>query len=144
MLCNKNIKVVVKSKKYLEFADLMYDLKRREQQMIWKIENIIGQMDKSDATQEKISRYDVFYDLCSKMILNIFYGDRNIAAQNLIEFEYLQKSNIEGGKNILWNCFGDIIIENIKSNLENGEVIPKGERIMRRGKMLTLEMWKRN
>lgn len=125
MLCNKNIKVVVKSKKYLEFADLMYDLKRREQQMIWKIENIIGQMDKSDATQEKISRYDVFYDMCSKMILNIFDGDRNIAAQNLIEFEYLQKSNIEGGKNILWNCFGDIIIENIKSNLENGEVIPK-------------------
>ena len=32
---------MVKSKKYLEFADMMYDLKRREQQMIWKIENII-------------------------------------------------------------------------------------------------------
>ena len=124
VLCNREIKVDTKSQQYLDLVNLMFELKRREQSLTFKIDNEIKQMDKSDAVQAAISRYDVFYDMCDKLILKIFNGDRVLAAENLIDFEYLQRENCDSGKNILWNCYGDVILKNIKSNVEHPEGIP--------------------
>ena len=124
VLCNREIKVDTKSQQYLDLVNLMLELKRREKSMTFKIDNEIKQMDKSDAVQAAISRYDVFYDMCDKLILKIFNGDRVLAAENLIDFEYLQRENCDSGKNILWNCYGDVILKNIKSNVEHPEGIP--------------------
>ena len=68
-----------------------------------------------DVMREKISKYDVFYTMCDKMILCIFDGDRKRATAYITDFEYLQRENCDSGKNILWNCYGDIILENIKA-----------------------------
>lgn len=124
VLCNREIKVDTKSQQYLDLVNLMFELKRREQSLTFKIDNEIKQMDKSDAVQTAISRYDVFYDMCDKLILKIFNGDRVLAAENFIDFEYLQRENCDSGKNILWNCYGDVILKNIKSNVEHPEGIP--------------------
>lgn len=124
VLCNREIKVDTKSQQYIDLVNLMFELKRREQSLTFKIDNEIKQMDKSDAVQAAISRYDVFYDMCDKLILKIFNGDRVLAAENLIDFEYLQRENCDSGKNILWNCYGDVILKNIKSNVEHPEGIP--------------------
>lgn len=124
VLCNREIKVDTKSQQYLDLVNLMFELKRREQSLTFKIDNEIKQMDKSDAVQAAISRYDVFYDMCDKLILKFFNGDRVLAAENLIDFEYLQRENCDSGKNILWNCYGDVVLKNIKSNVEHPEGIP--------------------
>lgn len=45
------------------------------------------------------------------MISSIFDGNRERAATYLTEFEYLQRENCDSGKNILWNCYGAIIVK---------------------------------
>lgn len=119
MLLDSSIKVDIKSEEYNKLKNLMFDLKRKEQSLTFRINNEIKQLDKSDSIREKISKYDVFYTMCDKMIRSIFNGDRKLAAVYLTEFEYLQRENCDSGKNILWNCYGDIITKNIERNVEN-------------------------
>ncbi|HAI92930.1 MAG TPA: hypothetical protein DCM21_10460 [Butyrivibrio sp.] len=119
VLFDESIKVDITDEAYRRLEQLMFDLKRREQSLTFRINNEIEQLDKSDAMREKISKYDVFYTMCDKMILCIFDGDRKRATAYLTDFEYLQRENCDSGKNILWNCYGDIILENIKANVGN-------------------------
>lgn len=119
MLLDSSIKVDIKSEEYNKLKNLMFDLKRKEQSLTFRINNEIKQLDKSDSIREKISKYDVFYTMCDKMIRSIFNGDRKLATVYLTEFEYLQRENCDSGKNILWNCYGDIITKNIERNVEN-------------------------
>lgn len=119
MLLDNRIKVDIKSEEYNDLKNLMFDLKRKEQSLTFRINNEINQLDKSDAIREKISKYDVFYDMCEKMISSIFDGNRERAATYLTEFEYLQRENCDSGKNILWNCYGAIIVKNIEHNVKN-------------------------
>lgn len=125
VLCDRNFKVDTKSQEYNDLVKLMFDLKRREQSLTFKIEKEIKQLDKSNAVNEAISKYEVFYDMCNVLIEYIFSSDRKRAAEYLIDFEYLQRKNCDSGKNILWNCFGDIILENIKNNVKHPDGIPK-------------------
>lgn len=66
MLLDNRIKVDIKSEEYNDLKNLMFDLKRKEQSLTFRINNEINQLDKSDAIREKISKYDVFYDMCEK------------------------------------------------------------------------------
>lgn len=125
VLFDESIKVDITDEAYRRLEQLMFDLKRREQSLTFRINNEIEQLDKSDAMREKISKYDVFYTMCDKMILCIFDGDRKRATAYLTDFEYLQRENCDSGKNILWNCYGDIILENIKANIGNPAGIPE-------------------
>ena len=125
VLFDESIKVDITDEAYRRLEQLMFDLKRREQSLTFRINNEIEQLDKSDAIREKISKYDVFYTMCDKMILCIFDGDRKRATAYLTDFEYLQRENCDSGKNILWNCYGDIILENIKANVGNPAGIPE-------------------
>lgn len=125
VLFDESIKVDITDEAYRRLEQLMFDLKRREQSLTFRINNEIEQLDKSDAMREKLSKYDVFYTMCDKMILCIFDGDRKRATAYLTDFEYLQRENCDSGKNILWNCYGDIILENIKANVGNPAGIPE-------------------
>lgn len=125
VLFDESIKVDITDEAYRRLEQLMFDLKRREQSLTFRINNEIEQLDKSDAMREKISKYDVFYTMCDKMILCIFDGDRKRATAYLTDFEYLQRENCDSGKNILWNCYGDIILKNIKANIGNPAGIPE-------------------
>lgn len=125
VLFDENIKVDTTDESYRRLEQLMFDLKRREQSLTFRINNEIEQLDKSDAMREKISKYDVFYTMCDKMILYIFDEDRKRAVAYLTDFEYLQRESCNSGKNILWNCYGDIIVENIKNNVGNSFGIPE-------------------
>lgn len=125
ILFDKNIKVDTTDEAYIRLKNLMFDLKRKEQSLTFRINNEIEQLDKSDAMREKISKYDVFYTMCDKMIRSIFDGNRKRATAYLTDFEYLQRENCDSGKNILWNCYGDIIVENIKTNVGNPLGMPR-------------------
>lgn len=116
ILFNQKIRVDIKDKRYSELEDVMFKLKAKEQFLTSHIDEVIQDMSKSDGEAEKKSRYDVFYYMCEKMIMHIF-DSREEAAEYLLDMEYLQRENENKGKNILWNCFGDLIYQNICDNL---------------------------
>lgn len=46
-------------------------------------------------------------------------GYRRKTALYLIDIEYFQEENINSDKSILWNCFGDVLYENLIFNLKH-------------------------
>lgn len=79
------------------------------------------------SNDDKKLGYDVYYFYCNSKIQNIikeYYsvteriGYRRKAATYLVDIEYFQEENKESSKDILWNCFGDILYENLLYNLK--------------------------
>ena len=58
----------------------------------------------------------LFYYHCWYEI-NRIMPDRTKAANYLLDIEYLLDENIEDKKDILWNCYGDILYQNLLVNL---------------------------
>ncbi len=75
-----------------------------------------------------VAKFETFHYYCVREIKDIF-TDRNgffnidLAVNYLIDLEYMQHDFISGSKDILWKCFGHILLENIKSNLRSDIVI---------------------
>ena len=72
--------------------------------------------------------YDIYYFYCQSVLQNIIKAEYNVnerigyhrkIALYLTDIEYFQEENSESNKNILWNCFGDIIYENLIFNLKH-------------------------
>lgn len=59
--------------------------------------------------------YDVYYHYCNHEIMKII-GMRRKAASFLLDIEYFQEENVDTDKNILWNCFGDVLYDNLLVN----------------------------
>ena len=83
------------------------------------------------SNDDKKLGYDVYYFYCNIQIQNIVrehysvreeIGYRRKAAAYLIDIEYFQEENINSNKDILWNCFGDILYENLLYNLKQKPV----------------------
>ena len=116
ILFNNENPVTIDSEKYRELEKVMFALKMKEQLLVSTIKDVIKELSRSDGWKEKISRYEVFFHMCEKTIMNIF-GSREEACEYLLDMEYLQRENEHKSKNILWNCFGDLIYKNICNNL---------------------------
>ena len=121
ILFNNENPVVIDSEKYQALEKVMFTLKMKERLLISTIEEIVQELERSEGWKEKISRYEVFYHMCGKVIMNIF-DSREEAVEYLIDMEYLQRENEHKSKNILWNCFGDLIYKNICNNLCIGNI----------------------
>lgn len=72
--------------------------------------------------------YDVYYFYCHSALQKIVKENYNVkerigyhrkTALYLIDIEYFQEENINSDKSILWNCFGDILYENLMFNLKH-------------------------
>ena len=72
--------------------------------------------------------YDIYYFHCHSILQNTVKAEYNVmerigyrkkTALNLIDIEYFQEENSESNKDILWNCFGDILYENLIFNLKH-------------------------
>ena len=72
-------------------------------------------MSKRMNLDEKISAKNLFYYHCAYEIERII-PDRQTAANYLLDIEYLQSENEEDKKDILWNCYGDILYANLLEN----------------------------
>lgn len=116
ILFNQQITVDIKDERYSQLEDIMFKLKSREKYLASHIDKAIQELSKSDGEAEKKSKYDVFYYMCERLIMNIF-NSREEATEYLLDLEYLQRDNDNRGKKILWNCFGDLIYKNICDNL---------------------------
>jgi len=82
----------------------------------------------NSSKNDKKSGYDIYYFYCNSVLLNIVketyninerIGFRRKTALYLLDIEYFQEENIDSDKSILWNCFGDILYENLTFNLKH-------------------------
>ena len=116
ILFNNENPVTIDSEKYCELEKVMFLLKKKERRLVFSINEAAKEMGRSEGWEEKNSQYDVFYHMCEKLIINIF-DSREEATEYLLDMEYLQRENEHRSKNILWNCFGDLVYKNICNNL---------------------------
>lgn len=116
ILFNNDKPVNIHNEKYRQLENVMFTLKMKERGLVSSINEAIKEMSRSEWWNEKVSKYDVFYHMCGKLITNIF-DSREEAVEYLLDMEYLQRENENKSKNILWNCFGDLIYRNICNNL---------------------------
>ncbi len=106
---------------------LSVDRKSKEYESLYKL---LGRLKKEDTTKnrrrirekckeygDKSLGYDAFYHYCCSEIFKII-GIRKKAFAYLLDMEYWQRAYKDTTKEILWNCFGDIMYENLCENLK--------------------------
>lgn len=108
-------KVDRKCEKYKKLMVLLVQLKRKQS---FNEREIAARVSRKLETQKL--NYQLFYFFCNQKIRKI-YGDsimdRRIAANYLLDMEYYLEENLNTNKNILWNCFGDVLYQNLAVNL---------------------------
>ena len=120
---DSDVKVDRSSETYKALLDEMARLKANDNE---KFREQLRKKYNSSNDDKKLG-YDVYYFYCNSKIQNIikeYYsvteriGYRRKAATYLVDIEYFQEENKESSKDILWNCFGDILYENLLYNLK--------------------------
>lgn len=117
MLKNSDIKVDRTSEKYSQLRRLLLDLKREHSAWYKKVK---------DDLNAKESEKQLFNIYCGAKVKEIF-PDRKEAANYLVDIEYHTEENQEEKKDILWNCYGDILYDNLCKNVDS-DITPKVKR----------------
>lgn len=113
-----------------KYERLYLTLKRRKsaKRRVCRDIDRLGHRQNVDAT-ERVGKFDTFHYHCVREIKEIFtnkdgWFNVNLAVNYLIDMEYTQHDFITNSKDILWKCFGHIIIENLQKNVK-GEIAIK-------------------
>lgn len=85
----------------------------------YRYKRINEQIRNSNTLEEKFADDELFYFDCAYQIGKII-NDRSKAADYLVDIEYYQEENCDDKKDILWNCYGDILYENLCRNVKDG------------------------
>ena len=109
MLKNQKIEVNRKSDRYSKLRDLMIELKREKLGVFKKIK---------EKLETKESDKQLFELYCKKKISEVI-SNKKTAVNYLIDIEYYTEENEETSKGILWNCFGEVLCENLSRNVDN-------------------------
>ena len=109
VLSNKKIKVERQSKTYEKLQILLLQLKNERQDIYKKV--------KADL-DAKESHEQIFNIYCMEKIKEVI-SDRKEATNYLVDIEYHTDENKNDKKDILWNCFGDILYQNLCENVDN-------------------------
>lgn len=72
--------------------------------------------------------YNIWYQYCKDELLEIF-NDKQELVNTIIDIEYCQRENKKRSKKILWKCFGNIVLQNIKANLKSDKEIKSRHRL---------------
>lgn len=84
---------------------------------------------KDDEDKEFEGKFSVIYQYCREELSKIYNGDTTKLVDAFIDIEYCQPYNQKTKKTLLWNVFGDVILENIKKNLKSDAKIKSRARI---------------
>lgn len=111
------------------YQRLYLTLKRRKasKKYICSVIDKEEHMKNMDAT-ERAGRFETFHYHCIQEIKEIFtdkngFFNENLAVNYLIDMEYMQHEFITSSKDILWKCFGHIILDNLQKNVTGNIVI---------------------
>jgi len=86
ILFNNENPVKIDTEKYVELEKTIYKLRMKERALVSSIDQASKEMGRSEGWDTKESRYDVFYHMCEKVIMNIF-DSREEAAEYLLDME---------------------------------------------------------
>ena len=109
MLMDTKIKVKRQSSEYKNLRTLIMELKSELKNMYKKVKD---DMDAEEPVQQ------IFNIYCMAKIKEII-SDRKTAANYLVDIEYHTVENKSDKKDILWNCFGDILYQNLCENAKD-------------------------
>lgn len=113
MFKNKTLKVNRRSPKYSRLRSLLLELKNEKNQTYKEIKTNL---------EAKESDKQIFYIYCSARIKDII-SDRETATNYLVDIEYYTDENMNDKKDILWNCFGDVLYRNLCHNVKDINVV---------------------
>lgn len=112
-----------------QYQKLYLTLKRRKatKRAICSAIDKEERMKNMDAT-EKIGRFETFHYHCVQEIKELFIDqngcfNENLAVNYLIDMEYTQHEFVTSSKDILWKCFGHIMLANLQKNITGNIVI---------------------
>lgn len=111
-LISRAFEVKRSSKEYKDLCTILGELKAGDTK-----KNQKRLREKCADKEQKGLGYDVFYHYCCSKIYEII-GVRKEAATYLADIEYFQPAFANTTKEILWNCFGDVLYENLCANLK--------------------------
>ena len=118
--------------RYLKLYNVLNRRKRRKQEICIEIQN---ESRKHNIDAKAITaKFDVFHYHCVREIREIFteptgYFNVDLAVNCMIDMEYKQHDFVSTSKDILWKCFGHVIIDNINRNLKNGITVKERPRM---------------
>lgn len=102
------------SEEYKKLQSLLMELKRERTNIYKKVK---------DDLDAKESHEQIFNIYCAARIKEII-ANRKKATNYLVDIEYYTEENKDDKKDILWNCFGDILYDNLCCNIKDNVNIP--------------------
>lgn len=118
--------------RYLKLYNVLNRRKKKKKTICTQIQKESGRRN-TDA-KEITAKFDVFHYHCVREIKEIFTDkdgnfNVNLAVNYMIDMEYNKHEFVSTSKDILWKCFGHIIINNINRNLKKGITIKERPRM---------------
>lgn len=117
-LKNKSITVKRNSDKYQKMRDLLLRLKGERKNLYKKLSTRVQEQNSSLNLDITFSSEQLFDIHCISEIRKII-EDRIVAVNYLVDIEYYTPENMEDRKDIIWNCYGDVIYQNICDSIDN-------------------------
>lgn len=105
---------------YAELQNLLFKAEKEIKRLNAKLSEIKRE---ESEVREFASKFDVTYQYYRDKMIELFKGDTQICVNTLIDIEYCQTYRDGKSKNILWNCFGKEILNNIKKNIDSDREI---------------------
>ena len=69
--------------------------------------------------EDFVTKFNIVYEYCRDELMQIYNGNVDALVDDFIDIEYCQPYNQKKQKTLLWNVFGDVILKNIKNNLNS-------------------------
>lgn len=110
------------SEKYKRLFIFLKERKLRKQSLCRMIDN--EKKKKNIEASTIVSEFETFHYFCIRGIEDIFtnkngFFNVNLAVNYLVDMEYREHEFSTSSKDILWKCFGHILIENLCNNVQS-------------------------
>lgn len=108
---------------YFQLVKLLIELKKQEKKLAQEYDDFVFE-DNNDK-ENWDNKFSLFEFNCVRKIKDVFtnkYYNENLAVNTLIHIYYNQDCLSNYMPNILWKCYGHIIVRNIADNLKRGYV----------------------
>ena len=122
------IEVVRTSEEYIRLVKLLEELHYKAKETQERTSKVKNKLTENKGIDEDGLKVDLYYYMCREAILQLFNGAEYKAATYLVDAEYYQPQLVNSNKKLIWNCFGNIIVDNIRNRLQSG-IKPKVRRM---------------
>lgn len=110
MLIDKSVKIDRTSEQYSNLIEVLSELKTEKIRLYQKVK---------DDIKAKESDKQIFNMYCRERFRKII-SDKKILVNYLLDIEYHTEEHKDDKKDIIWNCYGDVLYDNLCKNVDEG------------------------